>query len=52
MYGCKTKYELPLRDPQRAWPTAWCRCCGGEIYREDGLLCPQCRAEERKERRQ
>ena len=42
----------PFRDPQRARPAAYCRRCGGELYRYDpvlweggGRLCPACAAE-------
>ena len=52
MRGERRIRARPLRDAQRARPAAYCRRCGGELYRYDpvlpeggGRLCPVCAAE-------
>ena len=53
MTGRGRTRAYPLRDVQRARPAAYCRRCGGELYRYDpvlwkngGRLCPACAAEQ------
>ena len=39
-------FPLGMRDPQQAFPQAWCALCGAEVYRGDTLLCRRCGPEE------
>lgn len=39
----------PLRDLQRVWPSGWCPRCGGELYGDEGPLCPACQEESKQE---
>lgn len=55
MRGERRIRARPLRDAQRARPAAYCRRCGGELYRYDpvlpeggGRLCPVCAGESKR----